>query len=315
MRQNFYFFCLLMITSLAYSQETIKVHRFVGGLESYESNAFWLEGPQHLVLIDSLMLKADAEQLVAAMKTAKKPLAGIIITHPHLDHFGGIRTVLAGFGSVPVIATQATASAMPIIHEQALSSWAKALGDRYETNLFVPNQLTKSGETLEIGGLKFRIHDYGPMESENNSVVENLDLKVLFTGDATVAHAPYYVGEGHIDGAQAGLERLTRDFPPEMLCFSGHYAPLPLGQLVKMNLAEIHSAVQLVEDHLHQQQVTKNEDLTRELQLEMVERIQNLYDARTTFSYGLSNRTMAMINLPGLIQWVMNQKSKNIPGQ
>ncbi|MDP2764793.1 MAG: MBL fold metallo-hydrolase, partial [Brevundimonas sp.] len=88
---------------------SVVVHRQVSVPAAYNANAYWLESDSGIVLIDALMLRSDAHQLVAAMKETGKPLAGIILTHPHLDHFGGIRTVREAFGDVPVIATQATA--------------------------------------------------------------------------------------------------------------------------------------------------------------------------------------------------------------
>lgn len=282
----------------------IEVHRFVAPGESYEANAFWLESQTGIVLIDTLMLKKDANQLAATMKTTGKPLAAIILTHPHLDHFGGCRTIVEAFGGkVPVIATRATADSVKKVHNEALATWAKGLGDRYEQNVFVPNQIVTPGDIIELAGIRLIIRDYGAMESDNNSIVEAIDLKALFTGDATVNHAPYYVGEGHSANAIQQLKKLAEDYPAHTLVYSGHNEPGKLGFIAKQNIAQI----EFMRDQVQKVRAEpKNLDadgrLTKEATIKIVRAIVERFEQEGLSAYGLNLSVLASLNLPGIEQ-------------
>lgn len=303
---------IFVMGSVAQGQQppAVEVHRFVATGESFEANAFWLESKTGLVLIDSLMLKNDAAQLAAAMKTTGKPLAGIILTHPHLDHFGGCRTVVEAFGGkVPVIATKATADSVKKVHDEALATWAKRFGDRYEPNVFVPNQIVKTNEPIELAGIRLIIHDYGAMESDNNSIIEAVDLKALFTGDATVNHAPYYVGEGHSANALRQLKKLATDFPPDTTVYSGHNEPGKLGFIVKQNLAQIEFMQDQVQKALAEpKNLGPNGRLTREAQVKIVRAIAERFEQEGLGAYGLNLMIIASFNLPGLEQELLANK-------
>ena len=218
----------------------IRVHTYTAASRSYDANAFWLESDKGLVLIDALLLKSDAKLLAAAMKATGKPLAGILLTHPHLDHFGGIRTVATAFGGVPVFATRATADGITPAHDQAMAAgWPQAYGDNYDQVPYVPDSIVESGATIDLAGMRFEVRDYGPMEAANNSVIHSLDLNVLFSGDATVFHAGVYVGEGRSRQTLEVLNRLAKDFASVRRVFSGHYAPAAIVPLTEQNIEDV----------------------------------------------------------------------------
>lgn len=278
----------------------IQVHTHTAGPLAYDGNAFWLESDSGLVLIDALLLKSEARLLAATMKATGKPLVGIILTHPHLDHFGGIRTVLSVHGKVPVYATQATVDGIKPTYDQAMAGgWPQALGADFDQNPYLPETIVASGATLELAGMRFLVRDYGPIEARNNSVIHNLDLNVLFTGDATVAHGTVYVGEGHSGKALEMLPRLAADFPNVARVYSGHYGPMQIKPLVAQNIEEIRYYRGVVRTLLADPaNRTEKGELTNAARLQGVRAIAS--HAREESTYGLSPMMMGQMNLAGL---------------
>lgn len=283
-------------------QPPFEIHRFVAPGLSYEANAFWVETKTGLILIDGLMLKRDAAQLVAAMKTVNKPLAGIVLTHPHLDHFGGIRTIVEAYGGkVPVYATKPTANAVKKVHDAALATWAKGLGDLYEHNVFVPDHILGSGDDLELAGIRLKLHDYGVMESDDNTVIEIVGAGTIFTGDATVNHATYYVGEGHSTVALQQLKKLAKDFPANTTVYSGHNEAGSLGFVVQQNIEQIEFMRDMVTKAMSDpKNLGADGKLNDKARAETAAAIAQHFEHQGLGSYGLGQIVIAHLNIPGI---------------
>ena len=290
-----------------------RVHTYTAASRSYDANAFWLESDKGLVLIDALLLRSDARLLAAAMKATGKPLAGIMLTHPHLDHFGGLRTVVNAFGAVPVYATRATAEGIKPTHDKAMADgWPQAYGADYDAVPYGPDHIIESGTTLELAGMKFEVRDYGPMEAANNSVIHNLDLNILFTGDATVSHAGVYVGEGRSRQVLDVLDRLGRDFASVRRVYSGHYAPAALAPLIAQNTEDVRYyrsavAAQVVDAT----SVTEKGQLTEAARTRAARAI--AMRIREGATYGMDAITLARLNLGGLEPEMLDEFKKRPP--
>jgi alkyl sulfatase BDS1-like metallo-beta-lactamase superfamily hydrolase len=72
------------------------------------SNMSIIEGERGWILVDPLTTKetAAAALAFARQKLGDRPVTAVIITHSHIDHFGGVLAVLEGNGETEIIAPQ-----------------------------------------------------------------------------------------------------------------------------------------------------------------------------------------------------------------
>lgn len=282
--------------------DTVVLHRYAATEASYDVNAYWLESAQGVVVLDALFFQSDARLLAAMIHATGKPLLGIVLTHPHVDHFGGVPALRAAFPGVRLFATASTAAAIQPTHDRGVAAgWLAAMmseggyGGPARVDSIVP-----SGGELVLGGMHFRLIDMGAGEAVSNTIVYQRELDALFTGDLTVAHAPVYVGEGHVGALVRALEQLRERFADSLTVYSGHYASMPLGVLVEANLEQIEAARAIVRRARDTPgALAADGTLTGPARREAVAALAALY--RPLAFYGLSAEIMAAMNLPGLM--------------
>jgi glyoxylase-like metal-dependent hydrolase (beta-lactamase superfamily II) len=280
--------------------DTVRLHRYSATEASFDVNAYWLESDAGIVLIDALFLGSDAKLLGEMIWSTKKPLKGIILTHPHVDHYGGVAQFRKEFPEAPVFATPATAAGIQGTHDRGVANeWLKAFIGDYGGPIR-PDSLVPSGTTLTLAGMHFRLEDLGAGEAENNTIIHNRELNVLFTGDATVAHAPIYFGEGRVAGIAEGLRTMAAKYPDSMMIYSGHYAPMPLKVLVDANLAQI-AAARAVVSRAARDTTSFGSDrrLRADVRSRLLAELTALY--RPLATYGYTPTLLAEFNLPALV--------------
>lgn len=237
------FYCLTTLFSLVALADVfgpVTVHRYATTERTYAANAYWLESADALVLIDALMLIPDAENLVAVLKSRKKPLAGIFLTHPHVDHFGGLATLRRHFPEVPIFASEAAAGQVGQVHEQAYAQgWIQSFGNDYDKQVITPDRSIADGGQVQLGGMHFTFYAYGPMESPDNIIIHNKEADALFTGDTVLNGQVYYLGEGFSAGTLAGLERIAGQFPPQTRAYPGHGDTGRIGAMTDDNIKQV----------------------------------------------------------------------------
>jgi len=285
------------------------LNRYATTERSWGVNAYWLESDQGLVLIDALFLIPDAENLAALLKSRNKPLLGVLLTHPHVDHFGGLGVIRKHFPEVPIYATQGAIDNVQKVHDEAVAAgWIGVYGQDYTSSPVIPDQVVASGSTLKLGDMHFDITSLGAMESADNAVIYSHEFDVLFTGDAVMNGAVYYLGEGHSHGVLKGLKRIAQNYPAKQRAFPSHGEPGRLGPMLKHESAQVSFMREQVREAAERPKaVTAEGRLSDGARARLVGVLSEHFRHYQTF--GLGAETLALMNLGGIEPEVLAELS------
>lgn len=186
-------------------------------------NAFIAEGPREAVVVDGMLTVADARKVREALDAVGKPLAGVVITHPHPDHYAGAAQIV-GDADVPIIAT---ADVDTVIRRDDATKEAVVgpmMGDEWPGVRVFPNQIVSDGDAVSLGGITFRVRALGAGESFADTMWET-EPATVFAGDVAYNGAHAYLAEGQWESWLRVLERLERDLPDDVTLHVGHGPP------------------------------------------------------------------------------------------
>lgn len=143
-------------------------------------NTGYLETDAGAVVIDSGPSRRYGEQMRAAIRaqTGEKPIAQVIITHAHPDHFLGNQA----FADRPIAALPATTQVIRSAGELLSANLYRLVGGWMEgTEALAPTQEAKAGE-LTIGGRRLRLIALSG-HTDADLAVYDLQTRTLFAGD------------------------------------------------------------------------------------------------------------------------------------
>jgi len=175
----------------------------------------------------------DAAQLRRELASAGTRCAGILISHCHWDHLGGVADLAEGTGA-PVYMSEAEA---PVLEQP--EQWYPGMG----VKPYSPDVRLTGDETIELADLSFETvrvpgHSPGHLAFYSDGA--------LFSGDVLFANS---VGRTDLPGASwdalvESIRSLFDRFPPETIVYSGHGPPTTLGDERARNpfLAELRAS-------------------------------------------------------------------------
>jgi glyoxylase-like metal-dependent hydrolase (beta-lactamase superfamily II) len=201
------------------------VHRFQASL--FPVNAYLVETDAAIVVVDATLGVSDGRALRARATALEKPLAAVIITHSHPDHYGGVSSLLDG-ASVPVYAVAGVDEVIrrdDAAKEQILRPM---FGDEWAGARTFPNRVVKDGERIAIDDAVFAVTDLGPGESPHDSLwrLESSGPAQAFVGDLVYSRMHAFLADGFYDRWLANLERAKRELPADTTWFMGHGQPV-----------------------------------------------------------------------------------------
>jgi glyoxylase-like metal-dependent hydrolase (beta-lactamase superfamily II) len=209
-------------------------------------NAFIVEGPRQTVVVDGMLTVTDARKVRAAVDAVGKPLAGVVITHPHPDHYAGAAHIV-GEADVPIIAT-ADVDAVIRRDDAAKEAVVGAMmGDEWPVTRVFPNQLVSDGDSVPLGGTTFRVQSLGSGESFADTMWQ-IDEATVFAGDVAYNGAHAYLADGQWESWLGVLDRLERDLPDDVALHVGH-GPAGSKELLARQRRYIEAFVSSVQRH------------------------------------------------------------------
>jgi glyoxylase-like metal-dependent hydrolase (beta-lactamase superfamily II) len=185
-------------------------------------NSYVVHGPEGLVVVDGQLTISDARRVRALIDAIGRPLAGVLITHPHPDHYAGAG--LIADDDVPIVATAAVDTVIRRDDAEKNTVVGPMMGAEWPSRRRFPDVLVDSGATLELAGLSFTVRDLGPGESHRDTLW-TLDDHTIFVGDVAYNDMHAYLFDGEHQAWLTSLDQLHRDLPDNVVLYPGHGAP------------------------------------------------------------------------------------------
>jgi hydroxyacylglutathione hydrolase len=175
----------------------------------------------------------DSERLVAELERMGAACAGILVTHSHWDHLGGVADLAESSGAkVHMPALEAPVLAKP-------GDWYPDVSIRG----YAAEVLLEGGETIALAGITFETipvpgHSPGHLAYYADGSLFSGD--VLFAGSVGRTDLPF----ADWDELVASIRSLMERFPPETVVYSGHGPETTLGAELARNpfLAELRAS-------------------------------------------------------------------------
>ncbi len=186
-------------------------------------NTWILESENEVVVIDTQRSLSAGAAAAEQVKAIGKPVAAILLTHPHPDHFGGLASFIAVFPEVPVYASFKTAEIMRTDGNGFIAMTKQVLGGDAPDQQPLPTRLFNDGDTLTFGAIKLKVDNIGQGEADAMTVFYSLQENVLFAGDIVDNKMTPFLLEGYTAQWLEQLEQVKGAYDAvNPLVYPGH---------------------------------------------------------------------------------------------
>jgi glyoxylase-like metal-dependent hydrolase (beta-lactamase superfamily II) len=200
------------------------VHTYRSGETGLFVNSYLVEGADGVVAVDAPLLRSDGRAFRARLEALRKPLLGVLVTHPHPDHYNTITDLLAG-ADVPVIAHHDVDREIRAKDDAKRAQWGPLFGDEWPASATFPNRTVADEESVEFPDLRFTAWDFGPCESESETVWLLDGGDTAFIGDLAFNGTHAYLADGHTGAWLRVIDRAEEALAGVRRVYVGHGPP------------------------------------------------------------------------------------------
>ncbi len=177
----------------------VEATRFESTPWSFSTNAFVVEGPTGLILIDTQFLTSEANAFADAAEAAfGKKIELAIALHANPDKFNGTAALQAR--GIRVVTSAQVKALIPSVHQKRVRAFYERYKPDYPKAEPSPESFGDQTTTITAGGVRLVCHVMGAGCSEAHVVVTTVDaagVRHLFAGDllANGAHSWLEIGK------------------------------------------------------------------------------------------------------------------------
>jgi glyoxylase-like metal-dependent hydrolase (beta-lactamase superfamily II) len=174
------------------------------------NSATIIYGDDDAALIDCFLTIEQSNELVDFIASTGKNLKYIYITHPHGDHFFGLKPLLDHFPEAKAV-TAATAAEAMLAHiepEAVNAFWRSRFPGQIAEELIAPEAL--EGNYFEIEGHPLQIIEDGFTDTHHSTSIWVPSIGLLVAGDAVYNRIHPYLGETTIATRQEWIKALDQ---------------------------------------------------------------------------------------------------------
>jgi glyoxylase-like metal-dependent hydrolase (beta-lactamase superfamily II) len=209
-------------------------------------NSFLVHGPDGVVVVDGMLTVSDAALVRQAIDGTGRPLAGVVVTHPHPDHYAGLAKIVRT-DDVPIVATDAVDAIIRRDDQLKDDVVGPMMGEEWPSSRVFPNVTVDDGDDVRLGGLVLSVRELGPGESHVDSLWQ-LDGSTIFAGDVAYNGMHAYLADGRWREWLVNLDRLDEDLAADVTLYVGHGPPAGKDLLARQR-RYIETFVDAVESH------------------------------------------------------------------
>lgn len=195
------------------------IERFEG--TTMAVNSYLVQGNDGVVVVDGQLTVSDATALRERIAATGLPVAAVVVTHAHPDHYAGAATAVDA--SVPIYATEAVDAVIRRDDAEKDAIVGPMMGADWPVDRRFPDRLVDDGSVVELAGLEFTVEDSGPGESYADSIWKLGDD--WFIGDVICNDTHAYLADGQYAEWLAALDRLTDVAGADTRLLIGHGEP------------------------------------------------------------------------------------------